>query len=88
MKYALRGLVALVLVMPAQTWAQGGDAAYCSKLGELVARYLGKFQMGQNRPDSESMVAIDRCEHGDTAAGIPILERKLRAGGFTLPKRE
>jgi hypothetical protein len=31
--------------------------------------------------------AMDRCDHGDTAAGIPILEKKLRNGGFTLPPR-
>ena len=67
--------------------AQGGDAAYCTKLGELVTKYIGKQINGQNRPDSESLVAMDRCDHGDTAAGIPILEKKLKNGGFTLPPR-
>jgi hypothetical protein len=31
--------------------------------------------------------AISDCQRGDTAAGIPVLEQKLRDGGFTLPKR-
>jgi hypothetical protein len=63
------------------------DAAYCARLSELVARYIGKQINGQNRPDSESLVAMDRCDHGDTAAGIPILEGKLKNAGFTLPPR-
>ena len=67
--------------------AQGSDAAYCAKLAELVTKYIGKQINGQNRPDSESLVAMDRCDHGDTAAGIPILEKKLRSGGFSLPPR-
>jgi len=72
----------------AQGTAQGGgDAAYCARLAELVTKYIGKQINGQNRPDSESLVAIDRCDHGDTAAGIPILEKKLKNGGFTLPPR-
>jgi len=67
--------------------AQGGDAQYCARLGELVTKYIGKQINGQNRPDSESLVAMDRCDHGDWAAGIPVLEKKLRSGGFTLPPR-
>jgi hypothetical protein len=72
----------------AQTIGQGGnDATYCAKLAELVTKYIGKQINGQNRPDSESLVAMDRCDHGNTAAGIPILEKKLKSGGFTLPPR-
>ena len=67
--------------------AQSADVAYCARLAELVTRYIGKQINGQNRPDSESLVAMDRCDHGDTASGIPVLERKLLNGGFTLPRR-
>jgi hypothetical protein len=67
--------------------AQTSDAAYCSQLAELVIKYIGKQINGQNRPDSESLVAMDRCDHGDTASGIPMLEKKLLNGGFTLPRR-
>ena len=80
-------LAPLIALAPAPGLAQGSDAAYCAKLGELVTKYIGKQINGQNRPDSESLVAMDRCDHGDTAAGIPILERKLKSGGFTLPPR-
>jgi hypothetical protein len=87
MKRHLFLLAALGAFSPGASMAQGGDAAYCAKLGELVTKYIGKQINGQNRPDSESLVAMDRCDHGDTAAGIPILEKKLKSGGFTLPPR-
>ena len=80
-------LVPLIALAPGPGFAQGSDAAYCAKLAELVTKYIGKQINGQNRPDSESLVAIDRCDHGDTAVGIPILEKKLKNGGFTLPPR-
>jgi len=87
----MRGLLALLVPLLAfssgSSMAQGGDRAYCARLAELAARYIGKQINGQNRPDSDTLVAIDRCEHGDTAAGIPVLERKLLSGGFTLPQR-
>jgi len=88
MKRHLFLLAALGAFSPIAGMAQdGGDAAYCARLGELVTKYIGKQINGQNRPDSESLVAMDRCDHGDTVAGIPILEKKLKSGGFTLPPR-
>lgn len=83
-------LVATSLLLPCwplPSRAQGGDAAYCARLGEMVTKYIGKQINGENRPDSESKVAMDRCDHGDWAGGIPILEQKLKSGGFTLPPR-
>ncbi|MCW5732854.1 MAG: hypothetical protein KIS73_01945 [Enhydrobacter sp.] len=79
--------VTLLAVLPGPGMAQNTDAAYCARLAELVTRYVGKQINGQNRPDSDSLVAMDRCDHGDTATGIPILEKKLLNGGFTLPPR-
>ena len=80
-------LLAAALLLASPASAQGDDAAYCAKLAELAQRYLGKQILGQNRPDVETLYAIDRCEKGDTATGIPILERKLRNGDITLPAR-
>lgn len=77
----------LVLLLPLSAAAQSDDSAYCAKLADLSLRYLGKQQLGANKPDAETVVAIDRCQKGDTASGIPVLERKLRNGGFTLPPR-
>ena len=68
--------------------AQGDDAAYCAQLGDLARRYTGSAGgNGGLRPDFSTVEAIDDCSKGNTAAGIPVLEKTLRNNGFTLPKR-
>lgn len=81
------GVVALLL-LPFPTLAQANDAAYCAELGELAVRYAGSpAGNGDTRPDLATLEAIDNCNKGKTAAGIKVLEQKLRNNGFTLPKR-
>lgn len=80
-------LAALVALPLGPGVAQSGDANYCRTLGELATRYLGKRIDGASKPDVETLIAIDRCQKGDTATGIAMLEKKLVDGGFTLPKR-
>jgi hypothetical protein len=87
MRRAASLLVAILLLPPVPVPAQSSDAAYCDKLADLVLRYLGKQINGENRPDTQTLIAIDRCQHGDTATGISILERKLRDGKINLPAR-
>jgi len=87
MRSCLLPLLALPAFSVGPSVAQTADTAYCAKLAELVTRYIGKQINGQNRPDSESLVAMDRCDHGDTASGIAVLEKKLLNGGFVLPQR-
>jgi hypothetical protein len=68
--------------------AQSDDAAYCAQLGALALRYTGSAGgQGGLRPDFTTVGAIDDCKKGNTAAGIPVLEKTLRNNGFTLPKR-
>jgi hypothetical protein len=68
--------------------AQSDDAAYCAQLGALALRYTGSAAgQGGLRPDFTTVGAIDDCRKGNTAAGIPVLEKTLRNNGFTLPKR-
>lgn len=78
-------LLAFVLALPGAAGAQGSDAAYCAQLSVLYRRYV------ENSPgrqyDAEAAVALDDCQKGNAAAGIPILEKKLRESGFTLPER-
>ena len=85
MKRILLSFAALMLVLPATADAQGGDAAYCAQLTVLYRRYV------ENSPgrqyDAEAAIALDDCKNGNTAAGILILEKKLRESGFTLPER-
>lgn len=82
----LPGLVLGVLLsFPASAWAD--DMKYCADLSALYRRYLGNTGEGRQFPDVAAGVAISDCEKGNTAAGIPVLEKKLRDGRFTLPKR-
>jgi hypothetical protein len=68
--------------------AQSDDVAYCAQLGNLALRYTGSSgSEGRLSPDLSTLGAIADCNKGNTAAGIAALERKLRAHGFTLPKR-
>lgn len=75
-------------VLSSSAVAQSDDAAYCAQLGALALRYTGSAGgQGGLRPDFTTVGAIDDCKKGNTAAGIPVLEKTLRNNGFTLPKR-
>jgi hypothetical protein len=87
---AAKSLIALGLCLSlmAEAHAQAADdMAYCAQLSALYRRYLGNTGEGKTFPDVSAAAAIDQCERGDTAAGIPVLEKKLRDARFTLPKR-
>jgi hypothetical protein len=81
------------IVLPAVALAVAGslappayadDKAYCAELSSLYRRYV------QNSPgrgfDVEASVALGDCQKGNTEAAIPVLEKKLRESGFSLPK--
>ena len=79
-------LLSALLAVP--TMAQSDDAAYCKKLGEYATRYLGDpGGNGGTRPDFDIIDGISKCNKGNTAAGIAILEKKIRSKGFTPPAR-
>ncbi len=89
-RHAVRALVLAFAVASAPTvaFAQRNDAAYCAALSDLASRYLvGDTARGHSKPDLDTAIAIEDCRRGNTAAGIPVLERKLRNAGFTLPPR-
>jgi hypothetical protein len=68
--------------------AQGSDAAYCEQLIALAYRYVGSSGGdGRNYPDLNTLGAISDCRKGNTARGIPYLEKKLRDSHITLPPR-
>jgi hypothetical protein len=75
------------LALPAAAQVRGDDAAYCAQLSALYLRYLGGTGLGNRFPDLTAITAMNDCLRGDTAAGIPVLEQKLRDGRFTLPER-
>ena len=77
----------LSLTAEAHAQAAADDAAYCAQLSALYRRYLGNTGEGRTFPDVAAATAMDQCERGNPAAGIPVLEKKLRDARFTLPKR-
>jgi hypothetical protein len=80
--------LAACAVLSTSVAAQGDDAAYCSQLAALALRYTGSAGgEGRLAPDLSTLGAIDDCNKGKFAAGIAVLEGKLRNNGFTLPKR-
>ena len=60
------------------------DKAYCAELSTLFRRYVQNAQ--GRKVDVDALTAIDDCQKGNTAAGIPVLEQRLTRSGFTLPK--
>jgi hypothetical protein len=61
------------------------DEAYCRK---LVNEYtLGGMNRGAAPESLDTAVAIDQCRSGNPEPAIPVLQEKLRDGGFTVPSR-
>jgi hypothetical protein len=87
--YAGSGMQAAV-APPGMTAAQG--AAYCSKLSQTYAEYvgtvggyLGGATSGGQAADLDARVAIAQCQDGNYASGIPVLQQKLRDARVTVP---
>jgi hypothetical protein len=88
MIWRIAAAFAVCAVLSGPVAAQSDDAAYCAQLAGLALRYTGSAGgEGRLAPDLSTLGAIDDCNKGKFAAGIAVLERKLRSNGFTLPKR-
>jgi hypothetical protein len=89
MLIAIAGVSLLPAVASAQTPA--ADLAYCRALSDIYVRYIGHdFQYGnyaRRRANNDAQVAVAKCEQGETAFAIPVLERELIANRFSLPAR-
>ena len=77
------------LLVPATSFAQVSDADYCRALTQAYQRYVTTIQRGHGPEQTpiDAQNAIDQCNAGNTAAGIPVLEQKLRNAKIELPKR-
>ena len=71
--------------------ASSSDLAYCTELSRLYARYVGGDEFTSEKKqvnrDVEARWAMSRCQAGDPAPAIPILEHKITAAKMTLPPR-
>ncbi|MBN9515762.1 MAG: hypothetical protein J0H97_20330 [Alphaproteobacteria bacterium] len=85
MKRLILLFMVLVLAIPVMLFAASdSDKTYCEELSALYRRYIEDAR--GRRFDVEANVAMEDCKKGNTAAAIPVLERKLRQSGFSLPK--
>jgi len=82
-------LAAVVVALPTAAFAQSSDADYCNALAQRYQTYVSNTATGRNpaSPSAEAQNAIAQCKAGNTAAGIPVLEQKLRDAKVELPKR-
>ena len=68
--------------------AQTTDMDYCKALSQKYETYISNMQSIARRAQAPvGSVAIAQCKAGNTAAGIPVLERKLRDARIDLPPR-
>ncbi len=68
--------------------AQSADAAYCQALTDRYTTYVA--DQNEHRPAPANVgvtAAIAQCKAGDTAGGIPALEKALTNAGVALPPR-
>jgi hypothetical protein len=82
-------LLGLPLAAQAQTsTASAADLSYCAKLSDIYQRYLGPENSHHmdTTPNVVGGEAVAKCQEGDAAASIPVLERLLTNAGFTLPR--
>jgi hypothetical protein len=83
------GLLGLPLAAQAQApTSSAADLSYCAKLSDIYQRYLGpeNSRHMDTTPNVVGGAAVAKCQEGDAAASIPVLERLLTSAGFTLPR--
>jgi hypothetical protein len=65
------------------------DRQYCQSLADSYTTYVNDPNSRRPAPANASVQsAIAQCQTGNTAAGIPALEKALVNAGFTLPARK
>jgi hypothetical protein len=74
-------LISTIALAPLAAFAQSSDAKYCEALADTY-RKLNTQNMDAAVPE-----AINQCKQGNTAAGIPVLEKALKDQKATLPAR-
>ena len=73
-------IAATALVLPFSAYAD--DASYCASLSKLYREYTS-----QNSANDTAAAAMAKCAAGNTAEGIPVLEKALTDAKITLPKK-
>jgi hypothetical protein len=79
MKFVAACLMAGVVLSPLAALAD--DASYCAALSKLYR------EVNTGTASGAGAEAMNQCAQGNTAAGIPVLEKALTDAKVTLPKR-
>ncbi|MFI5002845.1 MAG: hypothetical protein ACHQK9_23410 [Reyranellales bacterium] len=89
MRATVKGLACvLAIIVPVTTAAQNKDSAYCKALIDRYEAYVINMRDRiKDRGTVDGRLAVEQCKAGNTAAGIPVLERKLRDARVDLPRR-
>jgi hypothetical protein len=81
MKVITACLLASVAFAPLAAFAQSSDATYCQALSKLYR------EVNKATASATAAEAMNQCSQGNTAAGIPVLEKELRDAKVSLPAR-
>jgi hypothetical protein len=74
--------------LPFGASGQSSDSAYCVALIQQYQKFLTRTSGHSPNPGTvDGSVAVEQCKSGNTADGIPVLERKPRDARIDLPKR-
>ena len=79
MKLIATCLIAGVVLSPLAALAD--DASYCAALSKLYR------EVNTGTASGAAAEAMNQCSQGNTAAGIPVLEKALTDAKVSLPKR-
>ena len=74
-------LISAIALAPLGAFAQVSDAAYCQRLADSYRK------LNTQNTDAAVPEAINQCNQGNTAAGVPVLEKALKDAKATLPSR-
>jgi hypothetical protein len=72
-----------ILISPFAAMAQSNEATYCQA---LIQAYRNSVPQTAD-PNAVVPAAIAKCNAGDTATGIPVLEKALKEAKVPLPSR-
>jgi hypothetical protein len=70
------------IALPFAAFGQSNDFDYCASLSKLF-----RIVVANGISDSPETVAVAQCAAGNTAAGIPVLEKFLTDQKVSLPAR-
>jgi ligand-binding sensor protein len=77
-----------VVSLPVAASAQSADAKYCTALSDKYSRYLDMSSKKGAQPQSlDAKASVGKCQAGDTASSIPVLEKALKDAKLDLPPR-